>query len=786
MNRRLSLLLLLLAPAAPAAAQCYSGAVTSAAALSAAITADNAAGTNCTITLQGSINLFNIGSTLPTITGNVTIVGNGNTITGENLYPLLTVGSGSGANTVFIENVTLAAGAGSQGAGVYVNSGSSAALVGVTFTDNQATGLGGAVYVSTGAGITITNGGMDGTNVAPGGSSGAYLGGGTLLAYDVTGVATSTVAANISGSSDLGIYKFGTGTLLLSGSNSYQGRTEINQGVLQLGSAGALPVDNTVLIDAAGTLDLNGYAPSLGAVTNNGLVKVGIETLHATSYTGAGTLQTTIASASSYGQLNTSGAVNLLTGAVLDVVFANGFRPNNSSQIYQIITAGGGLTGTFSAIDLSSPILRASATYTADGLDLSFFLGASFASQAATPNQAAVGAALDQANLQGNADLQPLIANLSGASVAQLQEAYTELSPIAYGALPRAQLMITRGVFPDIDRHLAALRDSDVASTSFYNDDALAAARPGAAPGAGLLAQNGGLGDATSPGGQPLFDSPWGTFAAFHRANVTLDEFNAPSGLQPGLAAGITELTAGAQYRDAENLIFGFSGSYAQTSANVGDGLGSASVDTLLLGSFGTLYDGGLHLDWYGGLGISYYTMQRTMPTFGQTADADPQGKQVDLRVSGGWDQPLGRVIVSPIGSLEYHYLGIGSFAETGAGAYDLRVGGQSGNSLSASLGGKVAGTVRVFGIDVMPSAAGSWRHEFVNQNETISANLDGGAGPAFSVQAVGPGADALELSGRLDARVTRAITAFIEYAGEYGRLHESADQWGFGAKYQF
>jgi uncharacterized protein YhjY with autotransporter beta-barrel domain len=346
--------------------------------------------------------------------------------------------------------------------------------------------------------------------------------------------------------------------------------------------------------------------------------------------------------------------------------------------------------------------------------------------------------------------------------------------------------MITRGVFPDIDRHLAALRDTEVAMpTAFYNDDLLSS-RPGAPAGAGLLAANGRGSGLLGGGGGGFFDSPWGTFAAFHRANVSVDQFEAASGLQPGLSAGITELTAGAQYRWSENLIAGVSGTYAQTHANVGDGLGAANVDTLLLGTFGTLYDAGLHLDWYLGAGIGYYDVQRAIPTFGETATGDPQGRQFDLRVSGGDDVPVGRATLGPLAALEYHGLGIGAFTENGAGPLDLRVGAQSASSFSSSFGGKATWPLRVLGVDVEPSATGSWRHEFVNQNETLNAGLDGGAGPSFAVQSAAVGSDAIELSLRADARLTRTLTAFVEYAGEYGRTHESADEWGFGAKYQF
>jgi uncharacterized protein YhjY with autotransporter beta-barrel domain len=704
-----------------------------------------------------------------------------------------TGGTGAGANGGFGQG----GGGGTSSAGTAGYGGGNGTITG---GGGGGAGFGGAVFVSSNSTLNIANGGIDGTNYATAGTgnplNGQFAGGGIFLMSGVgvgysVAAGTSTVASSIGGQpGDLGLTKSGVGALVLSGTNTYTGGTTINQGLLQLGSQDALPTGGAVAIATNGTLDLNGYTTqyAVGAVTNSGTVKLGLATLSALSYadTGAGSvLSTTINGPTSFGRLSTSGGV-ALNGGELQVVFGGVFSV--STATYQIITAGAGLTGRFGGVELSSPLFASTETYTSNGLLISFMLAQSFASQAATPNQAATAAALDVARLNSNADLQPVIGFLNTLSQSRLQEAFTELSPIAYGALPQAQLMISRGVFPDIDRHLAALRDTEIASpVAFYNDDLLAA-RPGQAPGAGLLAANGDLGmkEAVQTDAPAVLDSPWGTFAAFHHSNIGVDSYASGAGLQPGLSAGILELTAGAQYRYSANLILGVSGSYARTAENFGDGLGDADVNTLLLGTFGTLYEGGLHLDWYGGFGVSYYSLQRAMPLFGSTASADPQGKQIDLRTSGGWDVPFGRTTAGPTASLEYHYLGVGGFAENGAGAEDLSVGSQSENSFSSSFGGKVARSFKLFGVTVEPSATGSWRHEFVGQNRTIDAALDGGQGPAFAVQSDGVGANAIELSGRVDARITRSITAFAEYAGEYGRTHETADQWGFGAKYKF
>jgi autotransporter-associated beta strand protein len=74
------------------------------------------------------------------------------------------------------------------------------------------------------------------------------------------GAPTSGTAAALS------LAKAGTGTFLLTGSNTYSGSTTVSAGTLQLGSALSLPSTTAVTIGAAstsGTLDLNGNSASV-------------------------------------------------------------------------------------------------------------------------------------------------------------------------------------------------------------------------------------------------------------------------------------------------------------------------------------------------------------------------------------------------------------------------------------------------------------------------------------------------------------------------------------------
>src|SRR5262249_29645752 len=113
----------------------------------------------------------------------------------------------------------------------------------------------------------------------------ALTGSGTVQAASAAG-AGLTVGANggggtfsgviQDGSGPLALVKTGGGTQALSGANTYSGGPTPSGGVLQLGAANALPSGpgqgNVAFNPASGTatLDLNGFSPTLNALSSSG------------------------------------------------------------------------------------------------------------------------------------------------------------------------------------------------------------------------------------------------------------------------------------------------------------------------------------------------------------------------------------------------------------------------------------------------------------------------------------------------------------------------------------
>ncbi len=173
-----------------------------------------------------------------------------------------------------------------------------------------------------------------------------------------------------------GLTKLGTGTLTLSGANTYTGATTIAAGTLKLGTAAAL-MPNTPIVLAGGTLDLSGYTVTnlisgTGQVINGTVESVfspagtgvlGTNTV-ALSFTGAtlrGKYLVDVTLAGESDLLNVQGNIDL-TNLDLQVVDT---AKLNTDKVYTIMTCSGVRTGKFNPVNL--PDARWHVIYRPDG-----------------------------------------------------------------------------------------------------------------------------------------------------------------------------------------------------------------------------------------------------------------------------------------------------------------------------------------------------------------------------------------------------------------------------------
>jgi autotransporter-associated beta strand protein len=131
--------------------------------------------------------------------------------------------------------------------------------------------------VTLAAGATFDLNGFSGSIGSLAGSGSVALGSGTLTSgFDNTSTTFSGVIGGIGG-----LTKTGTGTLTLSGANTYTGATTIGGGTLQLGTSNVIANNSAVVFPAtsSGIFDLNGFSETVGSIEGGGDILLGAGTL---------------------------------------------------------------------------------------------------------------------------------------------------------------------------------------------------------------------------------------------------------------------------------------------------------------------------------------------------------------------------------------------------------------------------------------------------------------------------------------------------------------------------
>lgn len=179
-------------------------------------------------------------------------------------------------------------------------------------TSFTGTSTGGSARFITNAGGTFDISGLTSTGMTAGSIEGAgdYLLGAKTLTTGGNNLSTQ-VDGVISGAGG-GLTKVGTGTLTLTGTNSYTGATTISAGTLALSGFGSIASSSVVTVNA--TLDISAITPASATITtlagsSSGIVNLGTKGLFITngSTEFAGVIQGT-------GGLEIGGGVQTLTG----------------------------------------------------------------------------------------------------------------------------------------------------------------------------------------------------------------------------------------------------------------------------------------------------------------------------------------------------------------------------------------------------------------------------------------------------------------------------------------
>ncbi|MBE0580113.1 autotransporter domain-containing protein [Devosia sp.] len=727
-------------------------------------------------------------------TGTVTVNGTGSSWNHNNEFSIGYMGEGilkiENGGSVGAEDGYIAYQAGSEGT-VTVTGAGSVWDTDATIVGDHGTGR---ITIADGGALVTTNGYLGaetGTGIATVTGSGSTWTSAQRLVIGDSATGTMTIADGGVARSDAGIVDLGkelgaNGTLNI---GAAAGETAVGAGTLQAEmvqfgqGAGTInfnhtdtdyefavdlsrPLGSGTINHLAGVTRLTGDASAFDGSTNvtggalyvnnalGGLINVTGGTLGGSGALGTVAIASggTIAPGNSIGTLNvgnitiaagTTYAVEVNSAGQSDLINATGTATINGGTVtvipfpdyaigkaYTIVTAAGGVTGTFDAsrFAASSLFVTPTLTYDANNAFVTLAQTATFASVAETPNQIAAAGGANSLG-SGNAIFDAI--GVLGTS-AQARTAFDAISGEVHASAKTALLEDSR--FPReaaMDRLRVAL--------------------------GGVAADN------SAQMGDRISDS----FGPWAHGFGSWSEWGS-DGNAAAMDRAIGGFVTGGDALVWDNVRFGTMGGYSHSNFRVNARASSGTVDTYTLGAYGggawdafTL-TGGLAHSWHS-LGTS---RSATFAGFADSLSATYSARTLQAWGEAAYSFEAGAARFEPFANLAHVSLSTDGLTESG-GAAALSGATDVVNATFATLGLRAETDVTLDELEAKLSGMVGWRHAFGGAPNARMAFASGGS--AFTVAGVPLAQDSLVFDAGFNVSLTDSATLGVAYSGQMG-----------------
>ena len=522
--------------------------------------------------------------------------------------------------------------------------------------------------------------------------------------------------------------KLGDGLLNLLGQVLVNGQATVSAGGLLVNgefTANGLTVLRNALLGGAGTI--------FGNVLNNGTVSPGNSPGTLTivgNYTqgSSGNLAMEIAGPNNFDRLVVSGTAAL--AGTLTVTTVDGGTLSFGDK-YQFLSAAGGISGEFDTIAMPAGFRGRFLTDSSNTTGTLLVAPQSYTQVAVTPNQVRVAGALDAFIPATNGDRFTVSLALDELTAPQYPAAFEQIMPSIYASIPTL-----------------AFNQANALNTAMFQRMWMQRLNGAGFSSAGMAMEpmQSHLETAAAPDKKTVLPvepakKNWGVFAD---GNGVFATANSGGALQDYRSQG-GGITAGASYKWNENFATGVYAGYQGLVAQY-DGGSRLTDNAVRFGGFGTVGVGGTYLNGLVGGAYHGYDVSRSIEfgTVNRTARSKPGAGEFDLALAAGHDFKAGRFTFGPVTSMQYTYLGVQGFNETGADSLDLGVGGYSSSSLLYSLGAQAAYRWEITkNFALTPMISANWQHEFLQNAYPINAAFNtGGPSSPFGFQAAQPQQD--------------------------------------------
>lgn len=565
---------------------------------------------------------------------------------------------------------------------------------------------------------------------------------------------SSTFSNNIGG--DAGLIKGGTGSLTLSGTDTYSGNSRITNGTLNITGS----VRSGVQIDATGNLSGDGGQIG-GNVTNNGrLSNTGKGLTIAGDYTGSATsvLADDINSTLMVGGTATLGNSHLVATVPTGSGNASDYVTAQAGNTPKTVLTAGAIVNTFGDVGFQTvgtafpPLLTTRVTYTAKEVDLTISRASTtsvasqaFATDATRNNSAAnveqvmlIADASAAAHPNGSALLTSAAALQQTPSIAALGDALDSLSGQIHASSQALTFQQSQAVNRALSDRMALLGNQDrQVATGLW----------GATFGAsGKLAQSGyATGDTAMWGGQFGVDTRFGEHiiggAALSYSDSKAD-FDRFGGSAKGENIGVSlygryALPVAPATDDADGG--GDSGAYV--AGRVGVATVSSTVKRVALAGAEVENLQGTHTD-------------RMLSAYAETGYA--------LKLSAN-------ALVTPFAGISYDHLRRGSFAESG-GSFGLVAGNQNYRQLAGQLGVRAESGFNWFAGRSTVQTYATWQHAMTGGKLDLQAAFAAAPGSNFTVQGIGLARNTGWGGIGISTAINRRVSWYVNYDAQFSR----------------
>lgn len=533
----------------------------------------------------------------------------------------------------------------------------------------------------------------------------------------------------------VGLTKSGTGTLILSGSNTYTGNTDVTGGTLIVDGT----LSNTQVAVASGAA-LGGTGTIAGAVTVSGTLftgtggAIGTMSVGAVTFNAGSTYQVAANAAGQASLVNATGPATINGGTVSVLAGAGSYGAETD---YTILSAAGGVSGAFANVTSNLAFLDPSLSYDAGNVYLRLHRNnISFASAGQAANQIATGGGAEKLGT-GN----PLYdAILQLPATAAAQNAFDQLS----GEIHASAKTMLLG-----DGHF--VRDAATSRISAAFGDGSVAALPVMAYGEGGPEMVAADTDRFAVWGQAF--GSWGSTDS----NGNAAAFDRSTG---GLLAGADTSVGGWRV--------GVLGGYSHSSFDADDRNSSGKSDNYHLGLYGgtnwraIAFRTGASYSW------SSISTRRSVAFdgFADALSADYDAGTAQIFGELAYKADAGQFKFEPFANLAYVSLHTDGFIEQG-GSAALTGAGSTTDATFTTLGLRGSTDFALGGVTATARGMLGWRHAFGDVAPSSTVAFAGG--DRFTVTGVPISRDSALIEAGFDLHLAPNAKLGLSYTGQFG-----------------